>query len=150
MSEATMPAWNGGAEARPKREKSNRSNVVDAFDVEDAGNFLDLEEDFFELLAVADVEGDFDPGMRVFADAFESANVGVDGADGGGDFGEHAGAIFGEDAKANRESGRLGWSGPFGGDAAFGLVEKILNVGTSSGMHSDAAAARDVADDVIA
>src|SRR5579864_6044009 len=86
----------------------------------------------------------------MFADAFEGTDVGVDGADGGGDFGEHAGAIFGEDAEANRESSRLGRSGPLGGDAALGFVEKILNVGTGSGMHGDATSARDVADDIVA
>src|SRR6185437_13940916 len=86
----------------------------------------------------------------MFADAFEGADVGVDGADGGGDFGEHAGAIFGEDAEANRERSRVGYPNPFGGDAALGLVEKILNIGTGSGVHSDAAAARDVTDDIVA
>src|SRR6185437_2940000 len=113
-------------------------------------NFLDLQEDFFELLAVADVEGYLNFRVQIFADAFEVADVGVDGADSGGDFGEHARAILCEDAEANRESGGLGGSGPFGGDAALGLVEEILNVGTSGGMHGDAASARDVADDIVA
>ena len=107
-----------------------------------------MDEDFFELLAVADVESDFYAGVEMLAGALERADVGVGDADGGGDFGEHSGAIFGEQAQADRESG-FGSAGPFGGDAALGFIEEILDVGARGGVHRDASTARDVADNVV-
>src|SRR5574340_1520884 len=84
---------------------SAASGVVDALDVEDAGDFLDVQEYFFELLAVADVEENFDACVQLLADAFEVADIGGGIADGGGDFSEHARAVFGEDAEMDREGG---------------------------------------------
>src|SRR5215469_16508936 len=138
-------------EAMQKRNKKKGVvlDVVNAADVEDSGDFLNLQEDFFELLAVAHIQGNFYAGMQMFADAFEGADIGFDGADCGGDFGKHTGAVFGEDAEADGEN-RVRGTGPFRSDAAFCFIEEILDVGTRSGVNGHAATARDVADDVIA
>src|SRR5579864_3520623 len=87
------------------------SGVVDALDVENARNFLDVKEDFFKLLAVADIEEDFDASVQLFADALEVADVGRGVADGGGDLGQHAGAVFGEDPEMHRK-GRIAQASP--------------------------------------
>src|SRR5215469_12894666 len=107
------------------KKKGIALDVVNAADVEDSGDLLDLQKDFFELLAVAHVQGNFDACMQMFADAFEGADIGFDS----GDFGEHTGAVFGEDSKAYGED-RVRGTGPFRSDAAFGLVEEVLDVGT--------------------
>src|SRR4029077_152882 len=54
-----------------------------------------------------------------------------------------------ENSQASREC-RLGRTGPIYVNAAFGLVEKIFDVGASLAVDGDAAAARDVADNVVA
>ena len=69
-------------------------------------------------------------------------------ADHAGDAGEHAGTVFGEDAQAHRKGGLRG-RGPFDGDAPLGFVEQIFDVGAILAVDGDAAAARDVADDVV-
>jgi hypothetical protein len=38
-------------------------NVVEALDAEDTGNFADIGSDAFELLAVADFQGEINAGM---------------------------------------------------------------------------------------
>src|ERR1700682_5752117 len=80
--------------------------------------------------------------------AFEIADIGAGSADDGGDFGEKAGAIFRLDGKLYRERGGA-FSAPLDCDAAFGLVEKILDVGAGFCVHRHAAAASDVAGDVV-
>src|SRR4029077_1932549 len=110
---------------------------------------LDVGEDALELFAVGNVQGHHDQGMQRLAGAFEMADVGGGAADGAGHLGENAGAILGAYAQVHRESG-LGGAGPFDGDAALGFVEKIANVGAGGGVHGHAAAAGDVADDLIA
>src|SRR5260370_1521491 len=69
-------------------------------------------------------------------------------ADDGGDIGQHAGAIFGENAQSDLESGSC-LASPLDGDAAFGVIQEILHIGTAFAGNGDAAAARDVADEVI-
>src|SRR6201999_4435554 len=61
-------------------------DVVNAFDIEDAGDAFDACENLLELLAIANVEGYFDAGASVvFAAALEGTNVRTRFADHGGD-----------------------------------------------------------------
>src|SRR5271168_163230 len=122
--------------------------LVDAFYVEDAGLALDGYEDAVELAAVFDFEGDFCAGVEFFLARFEGADVGAGVADGGGDFGEHAGAVFCEDEEAGHELAFYG-AGPFDVHAALGFVEEVLHVGATAVVDGYAAAAGDIADDFV-
>src|SRR5580704_18626233 len=78
------------------RERSARElDIVNALDVEDAGDALDGGENAFELFAVVDIERHFHARVQFFAAAFEGADIGARVADGAGDAGENAGAILG-------------------------------------------------------
>ena len=57
-----------------------------------------------ELLAVANVERDFDAGARVVvAAAFEAAYIRAGAADDIGNSGDHSGTILGKDAQTHRK-----------------------------------------------
>src|SRR5229473_2457367 len=125
------------------------ARLVDAFDAEDAGNFADVDEDGFELSLIGDFQIGVNARIGAIRAAFEIVNVGAGSADDGGDFGKKSGAIACADRELDGESG-FGAAAPFDGNAAFGLVHKVLDVGTRSRVHGDAAAAGDVADDFVA
>ncbi len=102
------------------------------------------------------VDDEFDGGVAGIAGmGFDGADVGVGVADGGGDFFQHAGAVVAVDGELDGvglgAAGFFFWRfGPLDGDAAVGLVEQILNVGTIAGVDGDTFAAGDVADDFFA
>ena len=78
--------------------------------------------------------------------------------DDGGEFLEQTGAVIADDDQAHRIRGGLGRvlgivrgaGGPLHIDAAVGLIEQVLHVGTTAGVDRDALAAGDVADDLLA
>src|SRR5713226_421769 len=127
------------------------TGLVDAFDTENAGNFADIDEDGFELALVRDfqIRVNARVGAGAIGAAFEVVNVGTGSADDGGDLGKKAGAVARADGELDGEGGFRS-AAPFDGDAAFGLVHEILDVGTHSSVHSDTTAARDVADNFVA
>jgi len=127
------------------------AGLVDAFDAENAGNFADIDENGFELTPVGNFEVGVNArvGAGAIGTAFEVVNVGTGSADDGGDVGKKTGAVARADGELDRKLG-FGSAAPLDGDAAFGLVHEILHVGTRSGVHGDAAAARDVADNFVA
>src|SRR5258707_1080968 len=125
------------------------AGLVDAFDAENAGNFADIDEDGFKLTAVGDFQIGVNAGVGAVGTAFEVVNIGTRSADDGGDFGKQAGAVARADGELDGEGG-FGAATPLDGDAAFGLVHEILDVGTRASVHGDTAAARDVADNFVA
>src|ERR1700693_5424544 len=52
-----------------------RSDVVEAFDAEHAGDFANIGGDAFELLAVGDFQREVDAGVQIIGMAAEGANV---------------------------------------------------------------------------
>ena len=80
--------------------------------------------------------------------ALERADVRTRAADDGGNFGEQAGTILGANQQFDRERGGVS-TAPFNCNAALGLVEEILDVGARAGVNRDAAAAGNVADNVV-
>src|SRR5229473_4151201 len=118
------------------------AGLVDAFHTENAGDFLNIDQDGFELAFIGDFEVGVNARVGAIGAAFQVMNVGTSSADDGGDFGEKAGAVARADGELDGKLG-FGAAAPLDGDAAFGLVHKILNVGTLASMHSDAAASRD-------
>src|SRR5271154_5541481 len=110
------------------------AGLVDALDADYAGDAADVDEDSFELALVGDFEAGFDAGVEFVRAAFEVANVGAGATDDGGDLGEQAGAV----------------AAPFDGNAAFRLVQQVLQVGTALGVHGHTASACDIADDFVA
>ncbi len=125
------------------------AGLVDAFHTENAGNFLNIDEDGFELAFIGDFEVGVNARVGAIGAAFQVVNVGTSSADDGGDFGEKAGAVACADGELDGKF-CFGATAPLDGDAAFGLVHEILHVGTSSGVHGDTAAAGDVADNFVA
>src|SRR6266853_3946852 len=125
------------------------AGLGDALDAQNTGNFLDIGEDGFKLPFVGDFEIGVNARVGAVRAAFEVMNVGTGAADDGGDFGEQAGAVARADGELDGKSG-FRTAAPFDGDAAFGLVQKILDVGTHARVNGNAAAARNVADDFIA
>ena len=104
----------------------------------------------FELLAILNVKRNFDAGASVvFAAAFKGTNVCGIVADDAGDSGEHAGTVFREDAEPHGKRGVRSGS-PLNRNPALGFVKQIFNVGTILAVNRDPAAARDVADDLVA
>src|SRR5713226_3009817 len=125
------------------------AGLVDAFDAENAGNFADIDEDGFQLTAVGDFQIGVNAGVGAVGTAFEVVNIGTRSADDGGDFGKQAGAVARTDGELDGEGG-FGAAAPLDGDAAFGLVHEILDVGTHASVYGNTAAARDVADNFVA
>src|SRR6266481_10075485 len=117
------------------------AGLVNAFDAEDSGNLANIDEDGFELALVGDLEIGVNARIGAVGPAFKIVNVGACSADDGSDFRKKTGTIARADGELNRKSG-FG-AAPLNGDAAFGLVHEVLDVGTSTRVHGDAAAARD-------
>src|SRR5260370_5174585 len=125
------------------------AGLVDAFDAEDAGYVADIDENGFELALIGNFEVGVNTRVGAIGTAFEVVNVGTGAADDGGDFGEEAGTV----ARADGElDGKLsfGAAAPLDGDAPFGLVHEILDVGTRSRVNGDTTAPGDVADNFVA
>src|ERR1039458_1088542 len=102
--------------------------------------FYDKLNDGFAVLVLADIDG---------------ANVGVVVGDDGGQLLQHAGAVVAENCNFDRVAlraagGLVAGKGPLDGDAAVALVEQVLHVGTTAGVHGHALAAGDVTDDIFA
>ena len=68
---------------RPRALCYEYSDVVEAFDAEDAGDFADVGGDAFELLAVGDFQREVDAGVQIIGVAAEGANVRAGLADDG-------------------------------------------------------------------
>src|ERR1700723_4081080 len=64
-------------------------DVVNALDIEDAGNPLDARENAFQLLAILHVERDFDARAQIPTATFKRADVRAAVADDRGNAGEH-------------------------------------------------------------
>ena len=119
-----------------------------AFDAVDAVDAADVGEDGFELALIGDFQAGFDAGVLAVRAAFQRADIGAGTADDGGDIGKQAGAILGADEEFDGEGSGI-FAAPLDGDAALGLIEQVLDVGTRAGVNGDASAAGDVADDVV-
>ncbi len=129
--------------------KDEKSDLVNAFDSEDAGHFSNVGENGFELAAVDDFETGFDARVLAVGAALETSNIGARSADDCSDFRQKTSAVLATNGKLDRESsGAL--ASPLHGNAAFRLIHEVLHIGASARVHRDAAAARDVADDVVA
>src|SRR5580692_1071116 len=139
------------ADTRQKGQvpKAASLDLVDALDAEDAGYFSNVGEDGFELAPVENFKAGFDAGILTVGAALEAAKIGPRSADDRSDFRQKSGAVLRPDGKLHRE-GRGAFAAPLDGNAAFGLVHEVLHVRASAGVHRDAAAAGDVADDVVA
>src|SRR5260370_387833 len=125
------------------------AGVVGAYETENAGDFLNIDEDGFELAFIGDFEVGVNARVGAIGAAFQVMNVGTSSADDGGDFGEKAGAVACADGELDGKF-CFGGTAPLEGDAAFGLVHKILNVGTLARVHGDSSSARDVSDNFVA
>src|SRR5713101_1991148 len=125
------------------------AGLVDAFHTENAGNFLNIDEDGFELAFIGDFEVGVNARVGAIGAAFQVVNVGTSSADDGGDFGEKAGAVACADGELDGKF-CFGATAPLDGDAAFGLVHEILHVGTLASVDGDSSSSRDVADDFVA
>src|SRR5882762_462104 len=125
------------------------AGLVDAFDAKNTGDFLNVDEDGFELAPVGDFKVGVDARVGAIGTAFQVMNVGAGAANDGGDVGKKAGAVARADSELDGKLG-FGAAAPLDGDAALGLVHEVLNVGTLASVHSDAAASRDVADNFVA
>src|SRR5437667_10528116 len=125
------------------------AGLVDTLDAENAGNFLYVDENGFELAFIRNFEVCVNARVGAVGAAFQVMNVRASSADDGSDFGKKAGAVACADGELD---GKFGFraAAPLDGDAAFGLVHEILNVGTRPGVHGDTAATRDVADNFVA
>src|SRR5713226_841668 len=125
------------------------AGLVDAFDAQNARNFLYVDENGFELALIGNFEVGVNARVGAIRTALQVMDVGTSSADDGGDFSEKAGAIACADSELDGKLG-FGAAAPLDGDAAFGLVHEILNVGTLASMYGDTAASRDVADNFVA
>ncbi len=125
------------------------AGLVDAFHTENAGNFLNIDEDGFELAFIGDFEVGVNARVGAIGAAFQVVNVGTSSADDGGDFGEKAGAVACADGELDGKF-CFGATAPLDGDAAFGLVHEILHVGTLASVDGDSSSSRDVADNFVA
>src|SRR5271154_4090366 len=124
-------------------------NPVDAFDAENAGDSADVGANGFELAAVDNFQAGRDARILMVGAAFDRSDVRAGAADDGGNFREKAGAGLGANGEFDGKGGRAG-TAPFDGDAALGLIEKILHIGAGARVHSNPAATRDVAHDFVA
>src|SRR5258708_23553337 len=69
------------------------AGLVDAFNAENTGNFLNVDQDGFELAPVGDFEVGVNSRVGAIRAAFRVMNVGTSAADDGGFFGEETGAV---------------------------------------------------------
>src|SRR5260370_753277 len=125
------------------------AGLVDAVHAENAGDFLYVGENGFELALIGNFEVGVDARVGAIRPAFQVMNVGTSSADDGSNFGEKDGAI---PCAGGEVAGKLGFvaAAPLAGDAAFSLVHEIVNVGTLVSVHGDGPAWRDVAEDFVA
>src|SRR5216683_8026030 len=123
--------------------------LVDAFDAVHARDFADVGEYAFELTAVGNFKTGFDTGVQAVGAAFQIANIRASTADDRCNVREQAGTIFGTDCELYRE-GCGAIAAPLNGNAALGLVHKILHVGAGACVHSHATTTRDVTHNFIA
>src|SRR5260370_11981638 len=125
------------------------AGLVDAVHAENAGDFLYVGENGFELAFIGNFEVGVDARVGAIRPVFQVMNVGTSSADDGSNFGEKAGAIPCADGELDGKLG-FGAAAPLDGDPAFSLVHEILNVGTLASGHGDAPASRDVSADFVA
>ena len=144
-------------------ETARRFSALDFLDSLDVADALDAAEFVDQAVEVADVNGlddEVDDGASVGGGVGGGgADVGAVVGDDGGELLEEAGAVVAEDGEFDGVGLRLGGSGgsgvagewgPLDLDAAVGLVEEVLDVGTAAGVDGDAFTAGDVADDLFA
>ena len=145
-----LAAWLRSVKCAAARQSSDsRLNIVDALDIEDAGMRLMRAKNVLELLAVAHVESDFDARaqyaspplskVRMFAPVSLMTLV-------------MPASIPGRSSvKIRRRTGNVACVVPAHstGMRRSASYSKIFHVGTVLAVHGDAAAARDVADDVV-
>src|SRR6266446_10804904 len=112
------------------------AGLVDALDAENAGDFLNIDEDGFELAFIGDFEVGVNARVGAIGAALEIMNVGTSSADDGSDFGEKTGAVACADGELDRKLG-FGAAAPLDGYAAFGLVHEILHIGTLASVDGD-------------
>src|ERR1700683_3033343 len=123
--------------------------LIDAFDTIDTSDFADTGEDGFELAAIDDFEVDVNLRVQAVGAAFEIVDVTAGVADHRGDLGQQPGAVFRANDQVHQKLGSA-CATPFNGEAALGLIQEVLHVGTCARVHRDAAPARDVTDNVVA
>ena len=129
--------------------------LLRTLDGADAGDAADAENHAVEVMHVFSFDDKLDDGFVVFCFAdVDITNVGVVVGNHGREFFEHAGAVVAEDRDFNRVAlraagGLVTNTRPLDGDAAIAFVEQVLHVWATARMHSDALAARDVADDLF-
>src|SRR5262249_54977580 len=94
----------GGCRRNVTGEQNAKLDVIDALDIEYAGDALDSAYDLFKLFAVVHIKSDFDTGTRiVLAAAFKCADIRIAFADYGRDIRQHSGTVAGENAQTDRE-----------------------------------------------
>jgi len=64
-----IPGW------KDRSPKGGKSDLVNAFDAEDAGHFSNVGENSFELAAVDNFQAGFDAGILAIGAALETSNV---------------------------------------------------------------------------
>jgi len=136
---------------------------LDAVDVADAGDFAEVLRELGEMAEIDGFDNEVDVDGTVYGGlGIERTDVGAVFGDDGGELFEQAGAVVADHREFDRVSGGLGGVGlvgrgsaavgiaPLDFDAAVGLVEEVLYVGTTARVDGDSLAAGDVADDLFA
>src|SRR5437588_2066141 len=124
-------------------------NLIDALDTKHPGNSLHVLKYALQLVAIGNVDGGFNARLQIVRSAVEHLNVGSYAADHAGNICEKSGTILA--VHHQRDGiGSLPDIAPLYVDAAFGLIEQLLDVGTRGVMHGDSAAPCDIADDGVA
>src|SRR3984893_887481 len=134
---------------RPPADKELLAGLVDPLDAVYAGNLANVEENGFQLALVRYFQIGIDARIQFVGAAFQAAYVRAGSADDRGNFRKQPGTILGAYGELHRECG-LASAAPFDGDTPLRLVHEVLHLGAHAGVHGDATAARDVADDFVA
>src|SRR6185437_530995 len=117
----------------------NELNVVDAFDIEYAGNPLHAADDSLELFPVRHIDRHFNSSPQaVRAPALERADIGSRVADNSCDRGNHPRVVFRGNAQPNGER-RLRRIRPLDWDAPLGLIQQVFAVWARLAVNRDAA-----------
>src|SRR5260370_16517383 len=111
------------------------AGLVDAVHAENAGDFLYVGENGFELAFIGNFEVGVDARVGAIRPAFQVMNVGTSSADDGSNLGEKAGAIPCADGGLYGKLG-FGAAAPLDGDARFSLSPQILHRRTLARAHS--------------
>src|SRR5579871_5730120 len=102
------------------------------------------------MLQVGDVEDDLNAGLAVGGLRGDVADVAFGVANHAGNVLQHAEAVIAKDGQLHGIGGRSGLiASPFDVDFSFGLVHQIGHVRAGDGVHRDAFAARDIANDAF-